>query len=521
MLLENVVRSFRSSVTWKTIDDERLWQGATSWGRIAKTGEYVNADKAMGLPVYWACGRNIAEDMAKCPLVIYRDDDSGNREKAKDHPLYNTLRYQFNPNVSAMSGKESLFFGALFWHGGFAEIVRDKGKIHLYPIHPSRVRKVVDGGNVYWAVLSNGDDSWEHPAMLSDDEMFHIHGIGPTGEEGYSLLEVGLNAIGRGLAIQSFSSTFYRNGTHLSGVLKHPMQLKPDERANLREEWAQMHQGVMNQHRIAVLQEGMEFQPIGMPLDQAQFIETEKMTDLQLCQLCRMPPEKVGFRERAQGWSTLEMLNADYVTDTLMPWDVRISQEVNRKFLSDDPNLFAETDFNALMRGSSESRAKFYHTLWTMKAITPDEIRHKENMNALPEDAFPEPAAVAPAAPVPAEEPDEEARAFDPGPLIQDAAERCARREAKAVNRGARKDEETFESWKEKFYGEHEGFMFLAFRPVAQVLGVPIEEVRAACAAYCTERVATLMAGDALSDAGAQEKIENEVGGVFHAQSNL
>lgn len=530
MLLPSIGKALKSTVSWKDVDNDALWSPSSSLMMRSQSGVTVTPTKAMGLSAYWACGRNIAEDMAKCPLILYREvNSSGDRERAKDHPIYDLLRYQFNPTISAMNGKESLFFNAVFWHGGFCEIQRDGNDtpVALNPIHPSRVVRVVeDDKSVWWDVYSNDISKPTNVVTIPDRDMFAIHGVGPEGDAGYSMLEVGLQVIGLGLAMQEFSSSFYRNGTHLSGVLKTPSnKLKPEERENLRNDWKRLYQGPANQHSVAVLVDGLEFQPLSMPLDQAQFIETHKLSEAQICQLTRMPPEKIGFRERAQGWSTLEMLNADYVTDTLLPWDVRIAQEVRRKLLNESERRdhFAETEFKALMRGSSESRANYYQKRYQMKSLTPNEIRRLENENSLGPDGDKVMADAPKAAfggdngseerepPNPPKPPPRRAASLDP--VIHDAAERCARKEVKAVNRASGKD--GFDTWKDKFYVEQEGFMFLSFRPVAIAYGVVLDEVRQACETYCKERIESLNPGTTLKEEGTIDLLMDQIGSLM------
>ncbi len=66
-------------------------------------------------------------------------------------------------------------------------------------------------------------------------------------------------------------------GANPGGVLEHPGVVKDPQR--IRDSWNAVYQGTSNAHRIAVLEEGMKFQPIGIPPEQAQFLETRKISD--------------------------------------------------------------------------------------------------------------------------------------------------------------------------------------------------------------------------------------------------
>ena len=60
--------------------------------------EQVDEKAAMQIPTVYACVRLLAESIAALPLHLYRmTDDNGNKEKARDHPLYKILYRQPNP----------------------------------------------------------------------------------------------------------------------------------------------------------------------------------------------------------------------------------------------------------------------------------------------------------------------------------------------------------------------------------------------------------------------------------------
>ena len=64
----------------------------------SNAGEQVDEKAAMQIPTVYACVRLLAESIAALPLHLYRmTDDNGNKEKARDHPLYKILYRQPGP----------------------------------------------------------------------------------------------------------------------------------------------------------------------------------------------------------------------------------------------------------------------------------------------------------------------------------------------------------------------------------------------------------------------------------------
>lgn len=349
-----------------------------------RAGVKVTPRSSHSLPVYFACARNLAEDLAKMPLVLNRRMDTG-KERAKDHPLYDLLRYEPNPRMGSESFRETMTFHALTWHGGFAHIVRNGAGevVELNPIHPSRVYldRQSDGSMLYKVMMGDNRPG----IILRDDEMFHLHGMGPEGDTGYSMLELHSESVGIGLASQHFAASFYRNGTNLSGVFTIPGDLPEATLAKMQTQISERATGAKNWLSNMILYNGMEYKPLAIPPDQAQFIESRQFQVEEICRWFRMPPSKVQQSLRAEGWSTLEQKNTDYYTDALMPWDVRWTQEIRRKLLrgSEKKELFAEHLFSFALRADETTQVEVYRKYFEMGLYSQNEIREIRNLSSI------------------------------------------------------------------------------------------------------------------------------------------
>ena len=92
----------------------------------SNAGEQVDEKAAMQIPTVYACVRLLAESIAALPLHLYRvTDDNGNKEKARDHPLYKILYRQPNPEMTSFVFWETLMTHLLLWGNAYAQIVRD------------------------------------------------------------------------------------------------------------------------------------------------------------------------------------------------------------------------------------------------------------------------------------------------------------------------------------------------------------------------------------------------------------
>ena len=344
------------------------------------SGKTVNERTAMQTTAVYACVRILAETIASLPLHTYRYTDSG-KEKALEHPLYYLLHNEPNPEMTSFVFRETLMSHLLLWGNAYAQIIRDgAGKVlSLYPLMPDQM--TVDRtakGELYYLYTKEGQS---YP--LRADEVLHIPGLGFDGLIGYSPIAMAKNAIGMALATEEYGATFFSNGANPGGVLEHPGVVK--DPARVRESWNSVYQGTKNAHRVAVLEEGMSFKPIGIPPEQAQFLETRKFQTEEICRIFRVPPHLVADLDKAT-FSNIEHQSISFVVHTIRPWLVRIEQSLNKALLSDSEKKLYFSSFlvDGLLRGDYSSRMLGYATGIQNGFLSPNDVRTLENMNTIP-----------------------------------------------------------------------------------------------------------------------------------------
>ena len=343
------------------------------------SGKTVNERTAMQTTVVYACVRILAETIASLPLNIYRSTDNG-KEKAVDHQLYYLLHDEPNPEMTSFVFRETLMSHLLLWGNAYAQIIRDgRGKvIALYPLMPDRmsVERTTDGQLVY---VYRKDAGY---VVLRPEEVLHIPGLGFDGLVGYSPIAMAKNAIGMVIATEEYGAKFFANGANPGGVLEHPGVVK--DPARIRESWNAVYQGSGNAHRVAVLEEGMKFQSIGIPPEQAQFLETRKFQTEEICRIFRVPPHLVANLDKAT-FSNIEHQSISFVVHTIRPWLVRLEQGMNKALLSrsEKGQYFVGFVVDGLLRGDYASRMQGYAVGIQNGFFSPNDVRALENMNAI------------------------------------------------------------------------------------------------------------------------------------------
>ena len=375
---------------FRSRDRPKNLSGGTSFFMgSSSSGKVVTERSAMQMTAVYACVRILSEAIAGLPIHLYKYTSDGGKEKAIDHPLYQLLHDEPNPEMSSFVFRETLMTHLLLWGNAYAQIIRNgKGDIiALYPLMPNRMRVDRDDkGQLYYTYNRVYDEALKTKSMtvvLKPYDVLHIPGLGFDGLVGYSPIAMAKNAIGLAIATEEYGAKFFANGAAPSGVLEHPSTLKNPEK--LREAWQSQFGGSQNSNRIAVLEEGLKYTPISISPEQAQFLETRKFQINEIARIFRVPPHMVGDLEKSS-FSNIEQQSLEFVKYTLDPWVVRWEQNLQRILLNPDEkkDYFFKFNVDGLLRGDYASRMTGYATARQNGWMSANDIRELENLDRIP-----------------------------------------------------------------------------------------------------------------------------------------
>jgi HK97 family phage portal protein len=352
------------------------------FGGQSYTGKQVTEESALTYTAVYAAVRILAETIASIPLHVYIRVGEDGKKRARGHPLYNILHNQPNTEMTAFSFWEVMMFGLLFHGNCYAEIESDSfGDVTgLWPLLPQNMKvDRLDGEIIYLYTLPEGKT-----VPIKKEQIFHVHGLSSNGLCGFSPLQMAREAIGLGLAAEEFGARFFSNGGNVSGVLEHPTELGDEGRDNLRRSFEETYSGLSRAHRLMILEEGMKYVRIGIPPNEAQFLETRKFQVTEIARFFRVPPHMLADLERSTN-NNIEHQSLEFVKFSIIPWGVRIEQTILWKLFSaqEKKYMFAEFSLEGLLRGDIKSRFEALHIARLDGIITADEWRAMENMNPL------------------------------------------------------------------------------------------------------------------------------------------
>lgn len=340
-------------------------------------GVSVDADSAMRLVSVYACVTLIADAVRSLPVGVFR--------KVQNHrePVARPPGWVSQPNLYQTWGQfvdyalHSLLTNgnAFIWLPsrdflGFPDV--------LEVIHPDDVEvNQVDGRK---QIVVNGTVMSEFNLRNQNGSILHILGHTADGLVGLSPIDQARQAIGSGLAIEEFGNRYFSNGAVTSAVVEMPPGSAPDpsQLKMMADQFRRKHGGTKNAWKPIVLANGATYKPMTVPNDQAQFIESAKLSVAQIARLYRIPPHLIGDVERSTSWGTgIEQQGIGFVTYTLDPWLTRLEEAFNQLV---PRGQFVKFNVNGLLRGDAAARGAFYQTMGQLKAMTVNEIRALEDM---------------------------------------------------------------------------------------------------------------------------------------------
>lgn len=322
---------------------------------------------ALEISAVYACTSKIADTIAslEAHVVQYEGDTHSARVMRHDHPAYRMIAKEPNPFIGAYEFWQMLVSDALLYGTGYAFIHRSQGEIYYLP--SSRVFYEDDpltGERFYSYENSPG------PIPSSDVlEIKAFRGVNPTQQQ--------LQNFTTAKAVQDFGSKFFQNGGMMGGILSTKEHLSVEQMQEAKDMWEREYSGVANAHKMAILGGGFQYQPLTVPLEQLQFLEMRKYTTEEIARVYGVPPAMIGL-EGNTAYSNYEQQVLQFQQGCILPWVRRIELEIERKLLREDKNLGCYFDVSTLLRGDTETRAKYYHSMLQDGVYSINEIREKE-----------------------------------------------------------------------------------------------------------------------------------------------
>lgn len=345
-------------------------------------GEVVNSDTALNLSVVYACINVKANALAKLPLQVYQKTDKGST-RVPNHTIAYLLETRPNPYMTPFVFKHTTevhrnLHGVAYWRIQFAQNGKPES---LWLLHPPSITVVEDTkGQKFYVEATAGQEN-----VYNEDEIIRLPYLTSDGYNPKPPIMVAKETIGTLKKQEKFLGSFYSNGTLTRGVLKVPTQLNKESKDKVREAWHAANSGESNSSKIAVLDAGIEFQNITIPLEQAQFIESQKFGIEEIARIFGVPLHLINSLDRST-FNNIEQQSMDFVINCLSPNAVAWEEELTYKLFTTQEQkkgLYVKYNMTSALRGDSQARANYYKTMLEAGVYSINEVRELEEKDRI------------------------------------------------------------------------------------------------------------------------------------------
>lgn len=356
-------------------------------------GEFLGArwtaradiEKASGLAVAHRCIQTVSEALAGVPLKVYRRTEDGGNEAAGEHPLYGVLHDSMSPSLTAFEGREWLIASILMHGNAFARIERN-GRGQVTALHP------LQAGSVTVELLKSGRLRYKHAKAdggtetFLQEEILHLRYRTADGVLGMSPIQIAASTFGLATAQQDQAGAQAENSFRPAGALTFPDKLSGSGKEDVIGKFKDRLVGALKANEVLVLDGGAKFETFQFSAKDSEFLESRKLSNLDICRVFGVPPSVAGITDDAT-YSNIGEESRALVQRCLAPMAKRIEMAMNMALLTPESRktFYVEHDLNGLLRGTIAERYSAFRVGREGGWLSVNEIRGMENMSKIPD----------------------------------------------------------------------------------------------------------------------------------------
>jgi HK97 family phage portal protein len=343
--------------------------------------EEIQSASALSYFAVFACVTLIAADVAKLALRLMRRDDEGVWTETTN-PAYSPVLRKPNRYQTTQKFVEQWITSKLVHGNTYALKERDdRGVVRaLYVLDAQKVCPLVaPDGAVYYELRSHdlaGVVGADAPIVVPASEIIHdrmialfhpLIGVTP-------LYACGLSAL-QGLTIQTTSNKFFAGGAQPGGILTAPKEVDDDTIKRLKDYWQANFTGD-KVGQIAVVGDGLKYEPMTVNAADAQLIEQLRWTAETICACYHVPAFMIGVGPPPP-FSSVEPMQQQYYSQCIQSLVVSCENALDDGLGIAGTDFGTEFDIDDLIYMDTSTRTKAASEAIGAGAVSPNEARRK------------------------------------------------------------------------------------------------------------------------------------------------
>lgn len=333
-----------------------------------------NSDKAMMLSTVYRCVDVISNAVAQLPIEIY-EENNNSRKKVRNE-LSKILSTSPSKLYTRYTFLKTLVTHLLLNGNAYAKIVRKNGKIlELIILNPNDVSIINENSTIKYKVIGE-------PFNLTSEEVIHLINNSFDGIKGVSTLTYAAGVLGAAQAQETHSTSFFKNGGNLAGLLKSKKPLNKQQKEDLASSWrTAFNSGDGSANGVVAIDADTEYQAITISAKDSLILEARQYSVIEICRFFGVSPVKA-FDLSKSNYSNSEIAQLSFLSDTIAPLLEKIELEFERKLLL--PSQIEKTHivFNTtkLLRTDKDALSNYYSRMFQIGVYSIDDIRYDLNM---------------------------------------------------------------------------------------------------------------------------------------------
>ena len=348
---------------------------------VTKSGVNVNENSALSLSPVWAAVMLISNTMALFPLPVYKRVTGRFVERAPEHALYDLIHDAPNPETTSFDWRQTMMMRKLLWGAGISEIEFSSNghPVALWPLETYTVQPMrTQSHKLVYHVSDHKGTRILYPHQLL------IFRFAPEINGGWkSPVQVHRETLGAAMAVKTFGMKTFTKGTHPTGILS-GLPKAPTEaaRLSLQKEISEAYGGLDNAHGIMMLEAGVKFERIGLPPQDAQYLDTRIFDVTEVSRIYNVSPVLLHELTKTTSWgSGIDSLMRGFIKTTMLSHCTKWEQQFNSKLITPyTKDYFCKFVMEGLLRGDPKDRAFFYRMMLDRGAMTINEVREREEL---------------------------------------------------------------------------------------------------------------------------------------------
>ncbi|MDM1345708.1 phage portal protein [Myroides marinus] len=349
----------------------------TGFGGGSKT--IVTPKRALTIPAFYNAVDQLSNDIAKLPKAVHIKEGD-HRRKYIEHPLNYLISTQPNPMMTAFDFWKLVVVLVILKGNCYVMVNRSNSGVEeslvIQDNDDVKILRDEENNLLFYKIKKK---------IYASSDILHFKGFSLDGIEGIGVITWAAHNLGVNLDAQEYQRDIYSDRGLGYGVIESDKAIEVGNKKIISEGFTSK-LNEKNKFKVPVLDEGLKYKPITITPAEAQFLETNKNSVVEIARWLNIAPHKI--KDLSHGtYSNIEVQNIEHVQDSLIPWTYRIEQELDRKMFlhvgGQEENQYVKFNEKVLLRGDSRARAEYLTKMIYTGIMTRNEARALEDLDPI------------------------------------------------------------------------------------------------------------------------------------------